>query len=309
MTYCTSCGTRSPEGSAFCGSCGTALAQMPAAHTAAAPKPTPWGRILAVRSRTYCSAGWICDRRAGLRGLPGQAEGGRVHENRQCGERARKRRRLRSPPENGDSGKSPNNNNNENEQVSKALDGIGGLMDRLGFGDPPPNPYADLPVATLGGNSKNLCTSADTAKELVPPAASEIGPSGIPMREGLMLIHAWGRKSGDSESINRVTKVTDKYVEVADSGTYFSSADDVKGSPGADARDVCAEDLQTAHGLRTDFGDNGPRTSPGTTTISVSQAVFNDLKTRGKTDFRYLEWWKVQDMERAKATCTGTAAS
>ena len=47
MTYCTSCGTRWPEGSAFCASCGTALAQMPAAHTAAAPKPTPWGKILA----------------------------------------------------------------------------------------------------------------------------------------------------------------------------------------------------------------------------------------------------------------------
>ena len=177
-----------------------------------------------------------------------------------------------APPENSDSGKSPANSptNNQNEQVSKALDGIGDIMDRLGFGDPPPNPYADLPVATSEEIFKNLCPSADAATELPPPASSEIGPSGIPMREGLMLIHAWGRKPGDSESINRVTKVTDKYVEVADTGTYFGSPDDVKGSPGADARDVCVEDLQTARGLRTGFGDNGPRTSPGTTTIGVS---------------------------------------
>ena len=176
----------------------------------------------------------------------------------------RKRQQLRQRPENGDSGKSTNNNNNENEQVSKALDGIGGLMDRLGFGDPPPNPYADLPVATSAEISKNLCPSADTAKDLRPPAASEIGPSGIPMREGLMLIHAWGRKPGDSESINRVTKVTNKYVEIADTGTYFSTPDDVKGSPGADARDVCAEDLQTARGVEPGSETMGrePRRAP-----------------------------------------------
>jgi outer membrane protein OmpA-like peptidoglycan-associated protein len=173
-------------------------------------------------------------------------------------------------------------------------------MDRLGFGDPPPNPYADLPVATSAEISKNRCPSADTAKEVAPPAASDIGPSGIPMREGLMLIHAWGRKPGDSESINRVTKVTDKYVEIADTGTYFSSPDDIHGAPGADARDVCDEDLQAARGVRTGFGDDGPRTSPGTTTINVSQSVFHDLKTKNKADFRYLEWWKVRDMERGE---------
>jgi len=200
-------------------------------------------------------------------------------------------------PEDSNSGKATNG---RNEQVSKALDGIGGLMDHLGFGDPPPNPYADLPVATSAEISKNLCASADSATELPQPPASEIGPSGIPMREGLMIIHAWGRKPGDSESINRVAKVTDKYVEIADTGTYFRTVDDVKGSPGADFRDVCAEDLQTARGLRTGFGDDGPRTSPGTTTINVSKAVFDDLKTKGKTDFRYLEWWKVQDMEKGE---------
>ena len=53
----------------------------------------------------------------------------------------------------------------------------------------------------------------------------------------------------------------------------------------------------------------GPRTSPGTTTISVSHAAFNDLKTSGKTDFRYLEWWKVRIWNEAKVTSTGTVVS
>mgnify|MGYP001793172166 CR=1 FL=1 len=117
------------------------------------------------------------------------------------------------------------------------------------------------------------------------------------MRERIILIHSRGSKPGYSESNNRLSKVTDKYVGISDTGTYFTTPEDVKGSPGADARDVSIEDLQTAHGIRTGFGDDGPRTSPGTTTVSVSQAVFNDLKTRGKTYFRHPERWKVHDIE------------
>ncbi len=298
MTCCTNCGTRSPEGSAFCTNCGKRLAQVPAGHTAPAPKPTPWGKILAV---VFVLAVLVVGSVIGGLVYVGYRVMQKAADFTKTDNAASKKETppTQAQPDNGDSGKSTNSNN-ENEHLSRALDGIGGLMDRLGFGDPSPNPYADLPVATSAEISRNLCPSADNAIELAPPAASEIGPSGIPMREGLMLIHAWGREPGDSESINRVTKVTDKYVEIADTGTYFSSPDDVHGSPGADARDVCAEDLQTARGLRTGFGDDGPRTSPGTTTISVSHAAFNDLKTSGKTDFRYLEWWKVQDMERGE---------
>jgi len=312
MSFCIQCGARLDAGDAFCTACGAMVASTtPPPRTtpalvspvpnAPAPKPMPWGKILAVLLVLVVL-------------LVGSVIGGLVYVGYRVKKKVAEFTRTenapstqeapasQAPPENGDSGKSHANSptNNENEQVSKALDGIGGLMDRLGFGAPPPNPYADLPVATSAEISKNLCASADAAKELPPPAASELGPSGIPMREGLMIIHAWGRKPGDSESINRVTKVTDKYVEIADTGTYFNSPDDVKGSPGADSRDVCAEDLQTARGLRTGFGDDGPRTSPGTTTISVSQAVFNDLKSKGKVDFRYLEWWKVQDMEKGE---------
>ncbi len=305
MGFCIQCGARIDAGDAFCTGCGAMVAPtspppaapVPSLPNAPAPKPTPWGKILAVLLIFVVL-------------LVGSVIGGLVYVGYRVKKKVAEFTRTenapstqeapasQAPPENGDSGKSPNNN--QNEQVSKALDGIGGLMDRLGFGDPPPNPYADLPVATSAEIGKNLCPSADTARKLAPPTASEIGPSGIPLREGLMLIHAWGRKSGDSESINRVTKVTDKYIEIADTGTYFKSPDDVKGSPGADARDVCVEDLQTAHGIRTGFGDDGPRTSPGTTTIGVSQAVFNDLKTKGKADFRYLDWWKVQDMEKGE---------
>ena len=132
---------------------------------APAPKPTPWGKILAVVLVLIVL-------------LVGSVIGGLVYVGYRVKQKVAEFTRTenapstqeapssQAPPENGDSGKSPANSptNNQNEQVSKALDGIGGLMDRLGFGDPPPNPYADLPVATSAEISKNLCPSADTAQ-------------------------------------------------------------------------------------------------------------------------------------------------
>ena len=61
-----------------------------------------------------------------------------------------------APPENGDSGKSPANSptNNQNEQVSKALDGIGGLMDRLGFRRSATKPIRRFAGSHIRGNLK-----------------------------------------------------------------------------------------------------------------------------------------------------------
>ncbi len=185
---------------------------------------------------------------------------------------------------------------NQNDQVANAINAIGGLMDRLGHGDRPPNPYEELPVVSSDTINKNLCDPTDEAKELPESDTKPAGTSGIPMEKGLMLVHAWGRKSGDSEAMDSVSKITDKYVEVSNSGRFFQSPDDDHGNPGSAVRDVCAEDLRNAHGVSTGFGTDEPRTLPGTTTINISQALFNDLKSHGKIDFRYLEYYRMQDL-------------
>jgi outer membrane protein OmpA-like peptidoglycan-associated protein len=110
------------------------------------------------------------------------------------------------------------------------------------------------------------------------------------MEIGLLVVNAWGRKFGDSEAIDSVRRITNKYVEIADSGTYFSNADAEKGSPGSAIRDVCTNDLQEARGLSTEFSNNGPITLPGSTTIAVSHELFRTLKESGKIDFRYLDF-------------------
>ena len=143
-------------------------------------------------------------------------------------------------------------------------------MDRLGFGDPPPNPYADLPVATSAEIRKKPAPVRRRRQGGPPPTASEIGPSGIPMREGLMRLHAWELKSATRKDQPRHKSDPTNTSRLRIPGPIPQIAEiNVKGSPGADARDVCVEDLQTARGHKNRVRDDGPRTSPGTTTIGV----------------------------------------
>src|ERR1041385_7311626 len=177
----------------------------------------------------------------------------------------------------------------DDPNVSKALDAIGGLMDKVGFGDPPPNPYQELPFLKPDDLRKNFCDPGNEAKD-APNSAPTVGSSGIPMEKGLMVVQAWGRKSGDSEAMDSVSRITNKYVEITDSGTFFANVDAEKGNPDSAVRDVCTNDLQDAHGLATGFVSNGPITLPGATTTVVSHELFRTLKESGKIDFRYLEY-------------------
>lgn len=45
----------------------------------------------------------------------------------------------------------------DDTKVAKGLDAIGGLMDKMGLGDPPPNPYQELPVVTADDLHRNFC--------------------------------------------------------------------------------------------------------------------------------------------------------
>lgn len=197
-----------------------------------------------------------------------------------------------NPSKKSDQGKSQGGQQHDanDPNVSKGLDAIGGLMDKMGLGDPPPNPYQELPFVQPNDLNKNLCDPDHEAKDLPDSSKPIVGSSGIPMEKGLLVVHAWGRKFGDSEGIDTVSKITNKYVEIADSGTYFENADAEKGRPGSGIRDVCSNDLREAKGLSTGFWDYGPITLPSSTTIDVSRELFRTLKESGKTDFRYLNY-------------------
>jgi outer membrane protein OmpA-like peptidoglycan-associated protein len=312
-TFCTSCGTELAEEASFCSSCGAKTDALGGPHAnAESVANSGHGPQLVVVATNSSRPRRLFLFGAGLvlifavAGITGTVYVGHRVKKRISdeihGSTTRSERAGKVPDSRDGNTTDASQDGSKHDAVqsdggdpniAKGLDAVGSLMDRLGFGDPLPNPYSDLPTVKSEDVHKNRCANADSAKDPPAPSSADLGPSGIPMRKGLVLVHAWGRKSGDSESINSLTQLTDRFAEISDSGTYFQSAEDVKGTPGSDLRDVCTEDLQAAHGLMTGFGNDGPRTEPGTTTVNVSQSVFNDLKTRGKTHLRYLEWIKA----------------
>ena len=57
-------------------------------------------------------------------------------------------------------------NDGDDPNLAKGLDAIGGLMDKMGFGDPPPNPYQELPIVKSDSMYNNLCDPNNEAKHL-----------------------------------------------------------------------------------------------------------------------------------------------
>ncbi len=302
MSFCIQCGARLDEGQKFCMQCGTpatgssqgALDKLRAIQTQA-PAPSKPSKIISILT-VLALVGAIAIGIAIYFAVRGNGRSASAAEN-STARRTADGAYPNAGPSSSKADRAAPNDNSQDPDISSMLNGIGKIMDKAGFGDPPPNPYQDLPVPKKEDMNKNLCDPDETAKDLPAPGPSDIGPSGIPLRTGLMITIAWGRKSGDSESFDNLSRMTNKFMEVRDAGTYFENPDDEKGNQGSDQRDVCSDDLRTAHGIRTGFGNQDPRTSPGTTTISVSEEVLEELKTKGQTNLRYLDWIKVADME------------
>jgi len=126
---------------------------------------------------------------------------------------------------------------------------------------------------------------------LAPSVAAGDKRAIVPLGPGLTIVDAWHVSYGDYELIENADSVA------ADSVRFFAS-------DGANHnevyRTVCREDLQSAHVYKTGFGDGDPEIFPGTTLFSVSAAVLNDLKTKGRTAFTYTQTVDAGDDEAGK---------
>jgi outer membrane protein OmpA-like peptidoglycan-associated protein len=127
------------------------------------------------------------------------------------------------------------------------------------------------------------------------PPPSQAGPK-VPLRVGLTIVTAIATSDGDYESIKRITSVTDSAV------TLSQSADvpfqEFVGGPEhfklttkrvLSTRTVNRTDLQKSHRYMQIFDEKSPSVIPGTTAISASSAVLEELKLKGQSMFGHEE--------------------
>ena len=109
----------------------------------------------------------------------------------------------------------------------------------------------------------------------------------IPLREGLTWVNAWRRFNGDVEIVYKVGAVAPNYVDTSNSGMGFNTSNAVKGTQVDTRRIVCRTDLQNASTYVTLNDARLPDIIPQTTSFSMSQKSFQELKSNGKLTITY----------------------
>ncbi len=128
----------------------------------------------------------------------------------------------------------------------------------------------------------------DTANHLpCPTVAITAGPAQqeiIPLQAGLTIVDAWHSSLGDLEIVETVTSTAPDSIHLSLLGELGAGAE-----PNRTERTICREELRTSRLLYTGFVNGDPDRFPGTTLFSLSTAVFNDLKTRGRASLTYTQ--------------------
>lgn len=112
----------------------------------------------------------------------------------------------------------------------------------------------------------------------------------VPLRQGLTWVNAWHRFNGDVEIINKVETIATNEVITSSTGLGFLYSDSAYGTEQNSTRHVCRADLQGGDAYMTDTNPALPQIVPQTTTFSLSQKSFHDLKTTGKVTLLYQEF-------------------
>ena len=152
-------------------------------------------------------------------------------------------------------------------------------------------------ASTSDGPKSASSAASDSPLSFPAMSSGQAGTeSKVPLRPNLTVVTAIAQWNGDYESIKRIEKVTESGVSLnyrADNiPNPTEKLNKTENSPKSTSsttahRTVRVADLRDAHEYSQLFGPSMPDVIPGTTAISMSQAVLNDLKTRGETPFTY----------------------
>ncbi len=267
MAFCTNCGAEHDDGAAFCTSCGTTLR---AAHPTASPEPiaSPAGAPSGPATPAVAVA-------------PAQGGGGGLKILFGClavvlllflivgagtlyvGYRAKKKA----------------------DQIRQAYksNNLDALAGAVGVSEKDRREAGIAPAV----NSETPALSFPKWSNGSP------GDAPVPLKPGLTVVTAIGQPTGDFESVKRIESISEKGVSLsyrADNvpdGQQQSSGQPSAGQSISAHRTVLAEDMRSAHEYQENFWAQAPETFPGSTAITVSQAVLTELKTSGQSAFIY----------------------
>jgi outer membrane protein OmpA-like peptidoglycan-associated protein len=175
--------------------------------------------------------------------------------------------------------------------ADNATNMLSGLLDKLDAASHQrDNPFDNLKFVAKAEYSSIHCPVPSAGEELHP-----IADARIPFVPGLKLTTAWGRTPGDEEIINTISEIKPEFYRLTTSGATYINDNDVKGKQETNARDICASDLKNSYGYVTENGAYMPPIAPDTTQALLSAAAFNQLKSTGQFNAKYLMYFQADD--------------
>ncbi len=303
MSFCTNCGSRSPEGSAFCSSCGNPLAAAPTSkyYSSSAPTPpvlempvpapvapgaappapraTPWGKILAVVIVLALL-------------LVGSVIGGLVYVGYRVKNKTHaifhsdgsERNDAAASSSNSDENKSnPNDGSggSGSQESSKSQDNpLAGLLGALGGNGGQSSPMGNLAKGILEDAGvknpdmppdlvRNIPYSALTTPLPCPHGGGQIDVAGmaagkIQIKPGTLLTTSWSVPAGDLEETDQIMAVSPENLDFLEDGPTRPRV----GEPGQLghailANKVCSKDIAEADTFSTGWVFNSEDKAPG----------------------------------------------
>jgi len=144
----------------------------------------------------------------------------------------------------------------------------------------------------LGGDDDGDLVQSITDKDPVDPCVPAPFPAQtaakVPLQDGTVLTTAWGIAPGDVESRTELDSATDNSISMNQSTEAYVDDDGRKATAVQMKAFVCNSDLLSADTYLTATWDYMPKLIHGTTRLRLSDKSFNEIKTAGKTDLRYL---------------------
>jgi outer membrane protein OmpA-like peptidoglycan-associated protein len=274
MSFCTKCGNLNVPGARFCPKCGETVAAPPqpmAPAAVVAPPVAPPQPYAPPKKRSGLPVLLIVLAVLGLilvAGIGGAVYIGYIVKQKVTSVAQAVRQTAPSPTTS--KGGAPAGNDG-----ADASSILGNLSAMLGGGQDDGDPVESLPT-------KDSVTPCSTAPYPAQTSAK------IPLQEGTVITTAWGVVAGDVEATNTVVSAGPASLDERDNDLKWT--DDYVGETHSEGAThiTCNEDLQSSDTYATVGGNKIPGILHGMIRLRLSDKSFAEVKSQGKTFFRYL---------------------
>ncbi len=284
--FCTKCGQKIEPGLLFCTNCGAPVLQAnrPVAPPPPPPGVTPWPASAAPPAPAYAPV----QKRSGLPllliflGVLGLIAvvciGGIVYVGYRVKQKVTSvaqevKHALPSP--------APGGAGDKKGSPPAGDDGnLGGLLGSLGN--------------MLGGGGEDNGDPVESISDRDPVTPCSGAPypaqaaAKIPLQGGTVVTTAWGLLKGDVESVETVEAAGPVSLITSNDGIKWTDDQGQSRHSESAKQYTCNEDLQAADTYVTVGGSGIPTIFHGATRLRLSSKSFSEIKSQGKTSFRYL---------------------